>query len=135
MEARLIGEQPEISLEVELRLTSRSKHKPAFLAIDIHEPLGTAIMQALPTVERFISDERTAHRYKVRIALPPLIPTNYRLGVWVGSHNIETLDEVRECVSFSIANTPTPNRTFPHTIDHGYIVPCSTVEELAAGND
>ncbi|MDX2031114.1 MAG: ABC transporter ATP-binding protein [Blastocatellia bacterium] len=132
VEVRLHGQQPDLTLEVDLALTSTTKHKPAFLAIDIHEPLGSAIMQALPTVNRFISDQRGTHRLRVRISLPPLIPGNYRAGVWVGSHNIETLDEVRECVSFTIANTPTPNRTFPHTIDHGYIVPNSTVEEISS---
>lgn len=133
VEIRVAGRQPEVSLEIDLALTSRAKHKPAFLAIDIHEPTGTSIMQALPTVDRFIIDQRKSHRLKVRISLPPLIPGNYRAGVWVGSHNIETLDEVKECVSFTIANTPTPNRTFPHTIDHGYIVPHSTVEYVSIG--
>jgi hypothetical protein len=36
---------------------------------------------------------------------------------------------VTEVVAFEIVDTPTPGRTFPHTKDHGFIVPASRVAE------
>ncbi|MBK8316951.1 MAG: ABC transporter ATP-binding protein [Acidobacteria bacterium] len=111
------------SLNILIESKSLKRHKPAFLAVDISEPSGTVIMQALPQLEGFIRPEDSPHKIEVKIDLPPLIPGIYRAGVWIGTHNTETLDEVRGCVSFIITESPTPGRTFPHTPDHGFIVP------------
>jgi hypothetical protein len=48
----------------------------------------------------------------------------------VGSHNTETLDEVREAVTFEIYESPTQGRSFPHSKYHGYIVPFSSIETI-----
>jgi hypothetical protein len=111
------------SLNLVIQSRSRKSHKPAFLAVDISEPSGAVIMQALPQLEGFIRPEDSPQEIEVKIDLPPLIPGIYRAGVWIGTHNTETLDEVRGCVSFTITESPSPGRTFPHTTDHGFIVP------------
>ena len=111
------------SLKLLIESKSLKRHKPAFLAVDISEPSGAVIMQALPQLEGFIRPEDSPHKIEVKIDLPPLIPGIYRAGVWIGTHNTETLDEVRGCVSFTITESPSPGRTFPHTTDHGFIVP------------
>jgi len=124
----LAGEQPNLFLNLEVLLESREKHKAAFLAVDILDSTGVGIMQALPKIEGFLKDAEPEHLVKISIQLPPLIPGQYLVTVWVGSHNTETLDEVREVVAFEISESPTPGRSFPHTKDHGYIVPFSSIE-------
>jgi lipopolysaccharide transport system ATP-binding protein len=126
--ARLEGEQPELALSLELRLVSRSWHKPANLAVDIHSSIGAALMQAIPTMDYFIEADSGEHLVNLRISLPPLVPGQYLITVWVGSHHTETLDCAHECVAIEINDSPTKNRTFPHTPDHGYIVPRALVE-------
>jgi lipopolysaccharide transport system ATP-binding protein len=122
------GEQPNHLLDVQINLASLSKHKPAFIAVDIQDVSSTVVMQALPTVERFIKDDHPFHSIRLTIHLPPMIPRKYGVTVWAGSHNTQTYDEAKDCVSFEIGQTPTQNRTFPHTPDHGYVVPQTDLE-------
>jgi lipopolysaccharide transport system ATP-binding protein len=87
-------------------------------------------MQAIPQLDGFLKDGKVKHSINVSIQLPPLIPNKYLVSIWVGSHNTETLDEVKEAVMFEIHDSPTSQRSFPHTTDHGYIVPMSTLNVL-----
>jgi len=121
-----------LTLNVQVDLVSRRPHKPAFVAFDILDPSGTAIMQALPQLKGFIDSSHEQHHLEVTINLPPVVPSQYSLSVWVGSHNTETLDEVKGCVSFEITESPTPGRTFPHHPGHGFIVPEATVNYRTA---
>lgn len=127
--AELSGQQPHYSLNVEITLKTQAQHAKAFISIDVLDSYGHAIMQALPTMKGFVNAAYELHKVKATISLPPLVPDDYSLTVWVGSHNTETLDEVRECVGFHINESPTPGRTVPHTAaDHGYIVPYASFE-------
>jgi lipopolysaccharide transport system ATP-binding protein len=126
IQASLKGQQPSLELELEVVLESRSKHKPAFLAVDILASSRAPLMQALPQLDGFLTDAKQQHVVNLTIRLPPLIPGQYLATVWVGSHNTETLDEVREAVCFEVSESPTPGRSFPHTNNHGYIVPPSS---------
>jgi len=63
------------------------------------------------------------------ITLPPLIPGHYDVTMWVGSHYTEMLDVAAQCASFDILHSPTHGRTFPHTADHGFVVPPSRIDE------
>ena len=134
VEATLEGKQPSHNLDVCVRLVSRSTHDRAFLAVDISDASGGIIMQAIPTLDRFIDGEPGEHEVGVDIELPPLIPGRYLVSVWVGSHNTATLDTVKEVAGFEIEQSPTQGRTFPHSPDHGYVVPRSqlrTCQSLA----
>lgn len=124
------GEQPNLYLELLIFLETFETHKPAFLAVDILDSAGVPIMQALPQLEGFLSDKNAKHLVKFFIQLPPLVPGQYLVTVWAGSHNTETLDEVKEAVNFDVCVSPTIGRSFPHTKDHGYIVPFSKVKIL-----
>lgn len=124
----LTGKQPNLVLALEISLRSNKSHKPAFLAVDIASDNGVVVMQALPQLEGFIRDTDREKFVSVEIELPPLIPGQYLAGLWVGSHNTETLDEVREVVKFEVYDSPTEGRTFPHTNNHGYIVPPSQIK-------
>jgi lipopolysaccharide transport system ATP-binding protein len=121
----LKGRQPNLTLDVKIEARSVSDHKPGFVAVDILDCTGTTIMQAIPTCERIIEHRTGPHEIGVEIDLPPLIPGQYSVSVWVGVHNNETLDWAERCVSFEVHDSPTPQRTFPHTTDHGAIVPTS----------
>ena len=126
--SKLNGEQPQIELELDVFLKSIKKHKPSYLVVDILDSFGTAIMQALPSLDGYINYSKETHSLKLNIQLPPLVPGQYLVSVWVGSHNTETLEFVREAIKFEINESPTSGRSFPHTSDHGYIVPPSTVK-------
>lgn len=127
VKSELKGEQPNLLLDLKIYLKSKSKHKPAFLAVDILDSTGIGLMQALPQLEGFLKDTEPEKSVSISIQLPPLIPGQYLVTVWVGSHNTETLDEVKEIITFEVHECPTPGRSFPYTKDHGYIVPTSTL--------
>ena len=122
---QLEGEQPRLSLRIDFVLEGQGLHKPAFVAFDITDALGAALMQALPVLEGFVKPQAGGQPFQLLVDLPPLIPGQYWVTAWVGSHNTETLDIVSQCAAFEVSRSPTPTRSFPHTIDHGYIVPCS----------
>jgi lipopolysaccharide transport system ATP-binding protein len=126
----IIGKQPNLELELEFELKSLDKHKSAFLAIDILDSAGTVIMQAIPCFENFLHYQKALHLLRINIQLPPMIPGQYLVSVWVGSHNTETIDWIKEAVLFEINESPITNRSYPHSSDHGYIVPMSSCIEL-----
>jgi lipopolysaccharide transport system ATP-binding protein len=122
----LLGQQPVHVLEISVLLESVKEHKSAFIAVDVLDSSGGAIMQAIPLLQEPLAWQRKSHNLKISIQLPPLIPGVYLASVWVGSHNSETLDWVKEAVSFEITESPIPNRTFPYTRNHGFMVPISS---------
>jgi lipopolysaccharide transport system ATP-binding protein len=83
-------------------------------------------MQAIPCYENFLHYQKELHLLRINIQLPPLIPGEYLVSVWVGSHNSETMDWIKEAVLFEINESPIKNRSYPHSSDHGYIVPISS---------
>ncbi len=121
--SQLKGEQPNLQLEIDIVLESKQRHQPAFLAVDILDSASVGVMQALPKIEGFIKYNQAPHLINLSIKLPPLIPGRYLTSIWVGTHNTETLDQISEAVIFDVNDSPTPGRTFPHTKNHGYIVP------------
>ncbi|MEQ1948439.1 MAG: polysaccharide ABC transporter ATP-binding protein [Bryobacteraceae bacterium] len=123
----LSGEQPELILNVTVEFASFSQHKPCFVAFDIIDSTGAALMQALPIASAWIQPATASQQIRAEILLPPLIPGNYRLGVWIGPHFAETYDELQSVLEFSVETGPDTSRTFPHTRDHGAIVPRSRI--------
>lgn len=123
----LSGSQPNLKLEMKIELQSLNPHKSAHLIIDILDSSGTAIMQAIPTIENYLHFKDKKHSVKIIVQLPPLVPDDYLISVWVGSHNSETIEWIRESNMFNISDSPVLGRSFPHTKDHGYMVPVSTI--------
>jgi lipopolysaccharide transport system ATP-binding protein len=126
--SKVIGEQPDLKLQLDLTIESREKHQAAFLAVDILDDLGVAIMQAIPTLERMIVNHGEKQQFRLEVQLPPLVPGHYSLSFWMGPHNAETYDVAVSVVGFDVQDTPTKGRSFPHTRDHGHIVPHSKLE-------
>ena len=110
-------------LTLKIEYISNHFHKNAFTAVDILNQQGIALMQAIPTLRKLISYSPIINKFFITIDLPKLIPGEYFTTIWIGSHNTETLDCIEFATSFLIHNSPTEGRIFPHTDDHGYIVP------------
>lgn len=123
----LQGQQPAQTLQINCETESVQKHKPAFVAADILDDAGVVIMQALPTLECLIKSDSSANRFCINIQLPPLVPGHYSVTLWMGPHNTETYEELASVVSFDITETPTKGRSYPHSRNHGYIVPISSL--------
>ena len=126
----LSGTQPDLTLLADIYLQSQHQHAKAFLAIDILNSLGVVVMQAIPTIEPFIEYTPQGTHVQVVISLPPLIPDFYTLTLWTGSHNTDAFDFVPNAVSFEVHQSPTVGRTYPHSLDHGSIVPKSHVAKV-----
>ena len=131
IESRLAGVQPNLTLELDVLLETRGRHKPAFVTVDILDAAGVALMQALPRLEgfvpeAFVPDGSGGHRVRIAVELPPLVPGQYFVTVWVGSHHADTLDAVERAVRFEVHESPSTGRSYPHSADHGHIVPPST---------
>lgn len=131
----LRGEQPSLELVLEVDLESQRTHAPAYLAVDILDSLTTPIMQAIPTLQGVIRHEDRSHRFGISIELPPLVPGRYLASIWTGSHPTEPLDEISHAVAFEVSASPTPGRLFPHSRDHGYVVPPSRLWPRDSSSD
>jgi lipopolysaccharide transport system ATP-binding protein len=129
-EVSVVGKQPNLALDLSLIMESVENHNPAFIAVDILDETGLALMQAIPQLTPFVKSDRKIHRLELSISLPPMVPGNYLLTFWAGPHNTYTFDIVAEAIQFEITESPTVGRTVPHYApDHGYIVPHSTIRE------
>jgi hypothetical protein len=129
--AQIAGCQPHHRLEIDLTLRETGTYCPAFVAVDIVDSAGTVIMQALPRTCGFLTANGNGHSLRVTVELPPLIPGVYAVTAWVGPSHSETYDLVETAVSFTVHESPSKNRTIPHSRDHGFLVPRSTLEQLS----
>jgi lipopolysaccharide transport system ATP-binding protein len=117
--------QPKHALEIKFGLVSNELHPKTFVAFDIINSIGVAIMQAIPNPEPFIEYSDSEQTFALTIELPPLIPDYYKVSAWVGSHNMETLSWQKEIVGFEIIDSPQAGRSFPHSHANGFIIPHS----------
>jgi len=129
VEATVSGKQPRmtLTLRVELRCESSSCPK-AFVSVDLCDVLGVAICQAIPVGSPFMEFREGCYNALIEIDLPPLIPGRYTADLWIGSHYYETIDSVKNTVAITIDESPVPDRTYPHSKDHGSLVPASRCE-------
>jgi lipopolysaccharide transport system ATP-binding protein len=127
MSVCLLGDQPNHQLQIVAELESRRPHAPSIVAFDILDSASTPIMQALPSLVPVIPYEQGRREIEVIIDLPPMIPDSYQVTAWIGPHNTTTYDLVVTALSFEILTSPTPGRSFPHSREHGYFVPYSTL--------
>jgi lipopolysaccharide transport system ATP-binding protein len=123
----LKGAQPNVQLCIDSSISGGSADVRALFSFDILDSLGTPIMQAYPTLDGITIPQGSVSRFRLIVELPPLVPGTYSVTAWFGSHNTQTLDFVRNAVSFTVHESPVPGRTFPHTADHGFLVPKSTI--------
>jgi lipopolysaccharide transport system ATP-binding protein len=122
----LYGDAGKMKMDFLVKFDAHADFKPTFLAIDI-STIHTTLMQALPSITPFITPDNFREPFEVSVDLPPLIPGVYYADFWIGSHNNETADFIEKAIQFEIIESPTSNRTFPHSPDHGFVVPFSQV--------
>lgn len=127
IDVNIEGNQPNLRLQCRLTVKAEKGARPSFIAVDIHDPSSAVIMQAEPKSEPFVGGSPGSHLLDLTIELPPLVPGNYSFDFWIGPHNTDTYDYVRQVIMIHIGENPSPGRTFPYTPDHGFIVPKSTV--------
>jgi lipopolysaccharide transport system ATP-binding protein len=126
----LTGEQPAHKMLIAVTIRCCGQYAPSMIAIDIRDPLSQVIMQALPNPEPFIPGGTAIYDLAIDVHLPPLVPGVYELDLWLGAHHSATSDFVRGAVNFEVLDSPTTGRIYPHTLDHGAIVPVSTIVRL-----
>jgi lipopolysaccharide transport system ATP-binding protein len=126
-ELTLNGCQPSHTLTVKSEITADTAHKDAFIAYDISNSLGITICQAIPSVKPFIKYVGGTQLLTAQVDLPPLIPDQYKVSIWLGSHNTETLCWEKEILGFEITDSPSEGRNFPHSHNNGFIVPHSRI--------
>lgn len=126
--AAVAQDEKNCRLTLALTYCHNAPHPAAFVAIDMADRAGSPLMQALPTLNKFLKYKPDgATTLHIQVDMPPLVPGEYYLSFWAGSHNTETLDFEDQIVRFDIIASPTKGRTFPHTREHGCIVPYSKV--------
>jgi lipopolysaccharide transport system ATP-binding protein len=124
------GEQPDLRLCVDSKIAGGQADVRAIFSFDILDAVGTPILQAYPTLEGVVIPGLAQTCFRLNVDLPPLVPGTYSVTAWFGPHNTQTFDFVRNCVSFTIHESPVIGRTFPHTPDHGFAVPRSTIKVI-----
>jgi lipopolysaccharide transport system ATP-binding protein len=125
----LFGEAGKMKINFSIKFTAGEEFRACFIAIDISTVHNT-IMQVLPSVDPFINSDNFHNEFEISVDLPALIPGVYYADFWIGSHNNDTADFVEKVIQFEILESPTFGRTFPHSYEHGFIVPNSSVNKI-----
>jgi len=127
MKILVVGVQPYLRLNIQIKIKIPPDKRPIFIAFDIKNSLRATIMQAIPNYEPFIRALDGEQQISIGIELTGLIPDIYYVSAWIGPHNNETYDFKEDIVMFQITDNPSSVRTFSHSLDHGNIVPKSYV--------
>ncbi len=129
IEAFLHGKQPAMTLTIRAELCCRDSSAPkCFVSADLCDALGSPVFQAIPVGEPFMELREGLYEVSIEIDLPPLIPGRYTADLWIGPHYHETIDFPKNTVAIIIDQSPVPDRTYPHSSDHGSLVPTSRCE-------
>lgn len=135
IEIQLNGRQPNLFLTCSCQISAEPGARTMLIAVDFKDSASFPIMQALPDPRPFINGSPQSCRVDLEIKLPPLVPGVYGLDFWIGPHNTETYDLIADAVTLEIRESPTAGRTFPHTNNHGFIVPKSTARVTIAAEN
>jgi homopolymeric O-antigen transport system ATP-binding protein len=128
--ARVAGSQPDQTLELTCSFDGVLKHRTAMIAFYVSDVVGTVLMQVLPEFAPFIKLSN-ARKISFSVQLPPLVPGQYWITAWVGPVG-ESFDNLADCVSFDIRETPTPGRPYPHLSGQGILAPRCTYQAFPA---
>jgi lipopolysaccharide transport system ATP-binding protein len=123
------GNQPNLKLIVCFSVKCTNDMAASFVSFDIISKTGTALGQAIPNLEPFIQPGDGQQQYFAEIDLPGLVPGDYYLSPWIGPYFSETYDWQKECVEFTVVDTPQIGRVHPHASHTGFLVPNSRLIE------
>jgi homopolymeric O-antigen transport system ATP-binding protein len=123
---RLQGHQPDLQLICTVCVISKESRRSFFIAVDfLKQPFG-AIMQAVPHNTPFAGGVAGECWIELIVNLPPLVPGQYQLDFWIGPHNEQTFDYVRNAIAIDVTESPSADRIYPFSPDQGFVVPRST---------
>jgi len=125
IDVKIEGTQPNLRLIIHSDIKCFPSMLPSFIAYDIFSKMGTPLGQAIPKLEPFIEPGINEVHHTAEIELTGFVPGDYYLDAWIGPHYSETYDWQKECIEFTIIESPQKNRTYPHEPAHGFIVPSS----------
>lgn len=119
----VVGTQPDLKLQLDISVVSNQFHDPCFFAINVCTMGGTELFQAIPQEDPFIPFSKNPFLFEVLVDLPPIIPGDYKVSIWAGSHYTQTMDWKRNIIQFSVLESPIKGRVFPYSTANGYIIP------------
>ncbi len=134
VDVELQGSQPNLILNCRAIIRSEPDAPAVFIAVDVADRSYATIMQAEPKSEPFIGGQPGTYCLDLKIELPPLVPGLYTLDFWLGRHNTEPFDFIRQAITVEVTESPSPARTFPYSLAHGSIVPISTASVSKIGD-
>ena len=124
---KLLGDQPHLTLQVNVSIGSNTDMLPCFIAFNIVNGIGQIVGQSIPSMKPFIAINKEFENFSFEIDIDGFVPDEYYLSIWIGPHFSHTIDWVKDVLSFQIIESPQKGRTFPHPRDHGPIVPLSRI--------
>jgi len=123
IQAIVTGAQPALQLVVDAEIIcDHSQPAKTFVSIDVCDALGSPLMQAIPVGRPFLDLSRGSNYVQLTVDLPGLTPGQYLADFWIGTHYSSTLDYIKQAISISIETSPIPERIFPHSSDHGFMI-------------
>jgi len=128
---KVTGKQPNLKLPIEISIKSINPFKPCSIAFDVADENEVPIFQT-------IIEEELCYKYgdqviTVTINLPPLIPGRYLISAWIGSHNIETHEWLKNILLFEIEESPMKNRVIPYSKNNGFMFITSKIIKHESG--
>lgn len=130
IDVKIEGKQPSLKLIVTASIKCMAEMHASFIAYDIFSKMGNPLGQAIPNLEPFIKPSNEIVNLTTEIELNGFVPGDYYLDAWIGPHFSETYDWQKECIEFSIIDSPQQNRTYPHPFSHGFFVPPSKIIKI-----
>jgi lipopolysaccharide transport system ATP-binding protein len=124
----VIGSQPNLQLPILFILNSNNIHKACHIAFDISDDGDIPLFQTIMDEEVIYTNG--IQKYLLTINLPPLIPGRYYISAWIGSHNIETHDWLKNVLFFDIEESPMKNRVIPYSKNNGFMFLSSRFEKI-----
>jgi lipopolysaccharide transport system ATP-binding protein len=126
IDSRLVGHQPALQLHLDVTCETRASHRPALVTVDVSDAAGVPLFEAMPHLDGFIPDDAATHLVRLVIDLPPLVPGQYFVKMWLATQHTEIVESIERAIRFEIHDSPKLGRTHAHTPDHGFLVTPST---------
>ncbi len=122
IEINLTGKQPTYYLNIDFKVNKCEGTPPAFAVFGIKNSIGVTIMEAIPSLENYITFDNTNQIYSCKTHLDGFIPDEYTVYAWLGSSEAEGYDFVDNVLGFEIQDAPMLNRTFPYSTRTGSLI-------------
>ena len=127
---KITGSQPNLKANIKVKVESKICMLQSFIAFNILNGSGQMIGQSIPELEPFIQISNSSKEFNFIISIDGFVPDSYFISIWIGPHFSHTYDWKQEILQFQVIDSPQNSRTFPHSKEHGAIVPNSKLVTL-----